>query len=82
MAITLNSVILSEATALFCPTRWFCGSGGRAVEGSGVPKFAGTFRTVESRSLDSGHATHPAKSRLDALLARPSLGMTVQCILL
>src|SRR5271167_2606005 len=33
-------------------------------------------RVANRSSLDSGRAAHPAKGRRDAVLARPSLGMT------
>src|SRR5271157_883215 len=62
------------------PTGFFCGSGGCAVEGSAVVAFFYDVGHVNSRSLDSGQPAHPAKSRLDAFLGRPSLGMTLQVV--
>src|SRR5271157_6046732 len=80
MAITLNSVILSRALAFAFPTRFFCGSGERGVEGSAVSSAIMPILT-NHRSLDSARAAHPGKSRRDAILARASLGMTIQCLL-
>src|SRR5271157_5804083 len=72
MAITLNSVILSKALAFAFPTRFFCGSGERGVEGSAVSSATMPILT-DHRSLDSARAAHPGKSRRDAVLLRASL---------
>src|SRR5271157_1405978 len=72
MAITPNSVILSKALAFAFPTRLFCGSGERGVEGSAVSSATMPILT-DHRSLDSARAAHPGKSRRDAVLLRASL---------
>src|SRR5271157_1461465 len=79
MAISLNSVILSRAR-LCLSDPLFCGSGERGVEGSAVSSAIMPILT-DHRSLDSARAAHPGKSRRDAILARASLGMTIQCLL-
>ncbi len=71
-----NVVVLSAALArLFRPASF----AGRASAESKDLRFYPRINPAEANrgSLDSGRAAHPAKSRLDAALARPSLGMTI-----
>src|SRR5271157_3327560 len=76
-----DSVILKRSARLSSPTRRLCGPGGRAVEGSAVFLTRSKLPVAKRRSLDSGRTAHPAKSRRDAVLARPSLGMTTQRVM-
>ncbi len=75
--MNFRSVIPSAASACFFRPASFAG---RADAQSRDLLFSsgGTVLLAKSRSLDSGRAAHPAIGGRQTLLARPSLGMTIQ----
>ena len=72
-----NAVVLSGALAWLRRPASFAG---RASAESKDLRFSAPAKVMETnrRSLGPGRAAHPAKGRLDAALARSSLGMTIQ----
>jgi hypothetical protein len=60
-----------------CPARRFCGPGGGGVKDLLFSPNGSSMADRQKQVPRSGRAARPAKTGLDAFLARPSLGMTL-----